>query len=95
MGHLLNNHSAICFVKFGDTINSGGVLCNQCTLDEKVSDVLEFVLVRKFFNVCNELRLWNADQRILDSEGYQFLVEWREEWKEVSLLSSCIVVQSS
>lgn len=72
MGHLLNDDRAICVVKFGDAINSCGVLCDQGTFDEEVFDILKFVLSREFFHVCNELCLWDANEGIFDSGEISF-----------------------
>ena len=61
MSYLLNYHGAIGFIEFGDRVDSCGVLCDQSTFDEEVLDILEVVLRGKFFDILDELRLWNAN----------------------------------
>jgi len=67
MCDFLVENPAVFIIKLNDLVNVTRALRDQGTLDEVRCELCEFELGSEFFDVSDQLFLWNAHQRILDS----------------------------
>lgn len=67
MCDFLVENPTVFVIKLNDLVNVTRTLRDQGTFDEVWCEFCEFELDSEFLDVSDQLFLWNANQRILDS----------------------------